>query len=1088
MAASEAHSTIFVYQHSIRDEGSKCIVRLFGLKPDGETAVVKINDYRPYFYIEVPPMITAMTRRKEDIIKYIRSGDYKFPTDVKPVLESSRIAAVGEEMKSIQLQARHALTDGASYKGMMIQLICCNGSTGRTGEYKKVSHYDPNTNTIHVGFPFSKKKYSTMDYYKIHPPFGKKIQYQQMEPKCTFLPRRHLYFAHKRADGDGYVDSKSEFLKVEFLTLENMKACYEMMNRDHMAMIEGIQKRVALKSHEYEPSISPLLKFFAVSQLPSVGWVDIMVPKLEEQEDTFAEYGIDEYKCGYKSVKKSLYDGFVSPKVLTFDIEAYSHIYNAMPNSSDPTNEIFQISVILTQHKTRYNHLLTLGKPLPIPDVILHTYDSELALLKGFFQMIREERPNIILGYNSLGFDLKYILRRCTPPPNRRNKEDPTTSTYNLQKEVYGLNYFTLHTTKCVERTESWQSSAFGKQDLTILDIDGVVLVDLYPIIKRDFKLVSYKLDSVAEHFLGAHKDPVTPKDIFKTYESMDPKKLAWIGKYCVQDANLTYQLYEKLQIWLGMCEMAKTTKVPLMFLFTKGQQVKIYSQLLDYAFHHEYVIESNMVNYEDISYKGATVYAPEPGMYNDVLAFDFASLYPSIIISHNIDYTTLVRDDDMSIPDEHCHIFEWSEHENCEHDPERPERIRKSDKVYCGNFRYRFLKHEIFGKGIIPTIISDQLDARKKTRKELAVIKARLDDPEEKLSEEEHQFLSLKADVLEERQKSYKVNANSMYGVLGARKGYLPMVPAAMSVTYVGRQSIKKASRYIEETHNGKILYGDTDSCFCRFPEKDLEKLHKLAIQISAETQKLFPAPMKLEYEGKIYKDFFILSKKRYTARACDENGVMSSKIMKKGVQTQRRDSTKLLKMIYDKAIEHIMNGMKYGDMMNYLTEKIQDMFTLQYPDKYYVITKSLSKDIYKSKPPQMVIAERMRKRGKQVPVGSRIDYVITTQGGYKAGQCDKIEEDVYFRTYRSVFQLDYLYYVEHQLLNPLEEIVEKAYRRADTYVENSVKKLYQARVQYHLVTERIKELFGVKVDLDGNEPEKKTICKPIKKKIIME
>ena len=1056
-----SHASLFVYQHSIRDENGSCIVRLFALKPDGTTSVIKVIDYRPYFYVEVPPMITAMTRRKEDIIKYLKSGEYHFPTDVLPVLEQSRVQSISEDGKAVKIQLKHRLEEGLTYKGMMIQLIC--GMSGKY-EYKRVSHYDPNTDTIYVGNPFSKKKYTTMDYYKIHPPFGKKVEFARDEPKCAFLAKKHLYFAHRRREGSEYLDTKMEYIKMEFRTIENMKACYDMLNRDHIVKIEGLDKRIYLKTHEHEPSITPLLKFFAVSHLPTVGWVDVMVPPVDESEkETFAEYEIDEYKCSYKALRKSNYEGFCSPKVFTFDIEAYSHIYNAMPNYTDPTNEIFQISVLITQHKVTENYLLSIGNPTPIPGTTIRKYDTELALLKGFFQIIREERPNIILGYNSLGFDLKYILRRCTPPPTKGKKEDSGTSTYNLQKEVYGLNYFTLHTTKCTEHTESWQSSAFGKQDLTILNIDGVVLIDLYPIIKRDFKLTNYKLDTVAEHFLGAHKDPVTPKDIFKTFESKDPAKLAWIGKYCVQDAFLTYSLFEKLQIWLGMCEMAKTTKVPVMFLFTKGQQVKIYSQLLEYAQLHDYVIESNMVNYEDISYKGATVYAPEPGMYHDVLAFDFASLYPSIIISHNIDYTTLVRDDDFSIPDEHCHIFEWSEHENCEHDPNCPEKIRKSDKVYCGNFRYRFLKHEIFGRGIIPTIISDQLDARKRTRKELALLKERLDNrEEEKMSEEEFQFLSLKADVLEERQKSYKVNANSMYGVLGARKGYLPMLPAAMSVTYVGRQSIKKASHYIEQEHKGTILYGDTDSCFCMFPETDLMKLHQLAIQISQETQKLFPAPMKLEYEGKIYKDFFILSKKRYMARACNEYGIMSPKIMKKGVQTQRRDSTKLLKMIYDKAIEHIMDGMTYTEMMTYLNDHFQGMFTMQYPDKYYTITKSLSKEVYKSKPPQMIIAERMRRRGKQVPVGSRIDYVITTQGGYKAGQCDKIEEDVYFRTYRSVFQLDYLYYVEHQLLNPLEEIVEKAYTKDVMFKEQSVKKMYKERVQYHLVLQRLTQLFS--------------------------
>jgi DNA polymerase elongation subunit (family B) len=1053
----DSYETLFVYQHSIRDEDNSCKVRLFGLKKDGSTAVVKVTDFRPYFYLQLPEYILHSTRRKATVINYLISGQYSLATDTPEVKQATRLAACGDDMKSFALNEKHRLEAG-SYKGMMLKL-----SGNGVWEYKKVSDYNRETNTVFVSHPFAKKKFTTNDSYQICAPFDKKMDWEKYPPKCSYTYKRHLYFAHKKLDENGkYIDEKTEFLKIEFRTLEHMRQCYEMMNKDHNIMIEGVTKRVFLKSHEYEHSITPLVKFFAVAQLPSVGWVDVLVPRLDEPEDTFAEYDIDEYKCSYKSLRRSDYDGFASPKVFTFDIEAYSHVYNAMPNYSELTNEIFQISVIISQHGVSENHLFSTGRPNPIDGVRLHVCMTEVDLLKAFFQFIREQRPNVILGYNSLGFDLKYILRRCTPPP-KKSKEQ---SVYNLRDKVYGLNYFTRNTTLCTEKTESWQSSAFGKQDLTILDIDGVVLIDLYPIIKREFKLVSYKLDAVAEHFLGANKDPVTPKDIFKTFESKDPSKLAWVGKYCVQDARLTHQLYEKLQIWLGMCEMAKTTKVPLMFLFTKGQQVKIYSQLIDYAYHNDYVIESDVVSYEDISYKGATVYAPSPGMYHNVLAFDFASLYPSIIISHNIDYTTLVRDDDLSIPDDLCHVFEWSEHENCEHDPNRPERVRKSDKVYCGNFRYRFLKHEHFGSGIIPTIIADQLAARKKTRKELAVIKQRLE--EEKLDDEEYAFLSLKADVLEERQKSYKVNANSMYGVLGARKGYLPMLPAAMSVTYVGRQSIKKASAYIVKEHDGTILYGDTDSCFCTFPVDDLKRLHELAQQISVETQALFPAPMKLEYEGKIYRDFFILSKKRYTARACDEYGKLSSKIMKKGVQTQRRDSTKLLKTIYDRAIEKIMDSETYQQLLDYLSDNIHKMFTRQFDDKNYSITKSLSKEEYKTNPPQMIIAERMKRRGKQVPAGSRIDYVITTMGGHRATQKDKIEELAYFMTYRGAFDLDYLYYVEHQLLNPLDEIMEKAFQKHPAYQKNIIEKIYKYRKNYYLVVQRLKEMFQTKIEFE--------------------
>jgi DNA polymerase delta subunit 1 len=99
-----------------------------------------------------------------------------------------------------------------------------------------------------------------------------------------------------------------------------------------------------------------------------------------------------------------------------------------------------------------------------------------------------------------------------------------------------------------------WSSNAFGKQDLTLLDIDGVIFIDLYLIIKRDFKLTSYKLDAVAEHFLGAHKDPLTPKGIFKCFEASTPKSMALVGKYCVQDAMLTSVWPENLKVSQGHC------------------------------------------------------------------------------------------------------------------------------------------------------------------------------------------------------------------------------------------------------------------------------------------------------------------------------------------------------------------------------------------------------------------------------------------------------------------------------------------------------------------------------------------------------
>lgn len=44
------------------------------------------------------------------------------------------------------------------------------------------------------------------------------------------------------------------------------------------------------------------------------------------------------------------------------------------------------------------------------------------------------------------------------------------------------------------------------------------------------------------------------------------------------------------------------------------------------------------------MAYEGATVLAPDEGFYEDPIAtLDFASLYPSIMMAHNLCYTTLV-------------------------------------------------------------------------------------------------------------------------------------------------------------------------------------------------------------------------------------------------------------------------------------------------------------------------------------------------------------------------------------------------------------------------------------------------------------
>ncbi|OWK49440.1 DNA polymerase delta catalytic subunit [Lonchura striata] len=91
------------------------------------------------------------------------------------------------------------------------------------------------------------------------------------------------------------------------------------------------------------------------------------------------------------------------------------------------------------------------------------------------------------------------------------------------------------------------------------------------------------------------------------------------------------------------LVEMARVTAVPLSYLLTRGQQVKVVAQLLRQAMQEDLLLP--VVKSEGgEDFEGATVIEPLKGYYDVPIAtLDFSSLYPSIMIAHNLCYTTLL-------------------------------------------------------------------------------------------------------------------------------------------------------------------------------------------------------------------------------------------------------------------------------------------------------------------------------------------------------------------------------------------------------------------------------------------------------------
>ena len=107
--------------------------------------------------------------------------------------------------------------------------------------------------------------------------------------------------------------------------------------------------------------------------------------------------------------------------------------------------------------------------------------------------------------------------------------------------------------------------------------------------IDKENKILTIKGDEEIEDFLNEEKeseykllwsqakDDVGPKDIFKLWRG-NSKDKAIVAKYCIKDCRLVGLLINKLEVVTKNIEMSNVCSVPLSFLFTRGQIIKLFS------------------------------------------------------------------------------------------------------------------------------------------------------------------------------------------------------------------------------------------------------------------------------------------------------------------------------------------------------------------------------------------------------------------------------------------------------------------------------------------------------------------------------
>ena len=248
----------------------------------------------------------------------------------------------------------------------------------------------------------------------------------------------------------------------------------------------------------------------------------------------------------------------------------------------------------------------------------VETVPNEKELLKKFVETIKSENPDIIIGYNSDKFDYPYI----------KDRADRLGVTLNLGVDGSKLKFRSLPKKAAV--------------------IKGRNHVDLYRVVSRHIQLNEHTLQSVYLELFGDEKIDI-PMDQKYTYWNDDGGKREKLFRYSLGDAKAISQIGEKM-LPLSI-EIARFVGQSLFDVTRLGSGHQVEYYLIRKAYENGDVVPNKFGRFLR-NVVGAYVEEPTGGINENIVYFDFRSLYPSIIIAKNISPETLTDDDN-----EECHI-----------------------------------------------------------------------------------------------------------------------------------------------------------------------------------------------------------------------------------------------------------------------------------------------------------------------------------------------------------------------------------------------------------------------------------------------
>jgi DNA polymerase I len=513
------------------------------------------------------------------------------------------------------------------------------------------------------------------------------------------------------------------------------------------------------------------------------------------------------------------------------------------------------------------------------------------------------------------------------------------------------------------------------------VSIIGRVIADSFEIVKRDYSLTRYSLDFVADKLLEEKKVPVKLHQIGKLWKG-GPEDYERLVRYSQKDSELAMSLMKRLNLIDKYIALSKVSGTLLQDTLNSGETTRIENFLLREFNKAGYVLPckptSREVDRRDDNkkseLKGGFVLEPEKKLHSDVVVLDFKSMYPSIIRSFNICPTTIIKKMPVENPIE----------------------------TVAGT---KFVPKEV-RVGIIPMILERLMKSRAEAKKK----RARARDP-------------FKRKAYDAEQWALKIMSNAFYGHMGYSRARIYDLDVANTITACGRDIIHKTKDMVERDYGYRVIYGDTDSVMVKVDTDDLEKARRISGRISRDVTEKLPGIIELEFE-KVFKRFLPLTKKRYFAWKFEsaEEGWREG-IEMKGIETVRRDWCELVSDTLRDVIDIILKKEDPMEAVSYFTDIVQRLVKNEISVQKLVVTKTMTKppESYEGMQPHIELVKKLRTRNSgEVPgVGDRIGYVIVKG----MGLLSKRAEDPSYVEEKGI-QVDSKYYIENQLLPPMERI----------------------------------------------------------------